>query len=933
MAPAHCIRILLVDDHSVVRMGLAAVLSLDEGLTVVAEAEGHEKDEALHGFIASSEFYDQVFSRIVSGQSWNIALFKGDVTQDICSWISSTFELDEEQSAKLSRAFSWPTALSSIFSNRKLAARIAPYRILEHLGEYQLGLENIESKIDEEVELISESEFFDKETYCTRYCLNFKSDKDAARHYLLIGFKRGYKPNLNFNTSYYLATHSDVRESGKNPLVHYLLYGGSEKRATRMGRSFEAESPLAPPKSEWTKLVNRGAALRHSERAEVDSPDSVDIIIPVYRGINDTLACIYSVLTAENLTPYRLLVIDDKSPDPELSRSLDHLAHLGLITLIKNDQNLGFVGTVNRGMRLSQKRDVILLNSDTEVFGNWIDRLRDHATASDRIATVTPLSNNATIFSYPFYARSNSQRLELPFPEIDQIASNVNRGLSCTVPTGVGFCFYIRRAALDDIGIFNETLFGKGYGEENDFCMRAIAHAWDNLAAFDVFVRHTGEVSFGNDAQQGQHNGYQRLIKAHPRYDALIGKFIERDPFACARTRIDIARFAAMSGGSGVLMIEHGWGGGIEHHVGDLTKLLDHDGIQSLVCTPSADRTEGALRHLLNDDFPNLPKLVWADLEETANTLKSLNLARVHIHSVVGLEDQTVTSMMQAIAAAGLEYDFTVHDYAPVCPRITMIDWSGGYCSSPSAEFCRTCIARVGTPFGQVDIDEWRTRYKLLLNGARKIIVPDDDVVQRLLDYVDILPDVIIRPHPIPEHPTPHPPRQISKGIRKIGIIGAISEAKGSRILRMMCADAIERKLPIEFVLYGFTDSPERDIFPNLTVTGIYRDADFGELVTATPCDMALYLSVWPETFSYTLDHAFNNAIYPVAFDIGAIARRIRETGFGEIIPLDYMYDVALLNNVLIAMKIPTAPKRIVERRRAWSSARAYYDTDSHAVA
>ena len=43
MAVSRCIRILLVDDHSVVRMGLAAVLSLNDDLTIVAEAEDGEQ--------------------------------------------------------------------------------------------------------------------------------------------------------------------------------------------------------------------------------------------------------------------------------------------------------------------------------------------------------------------------------------------------------------------------------------------------------------------------------------------------------------------------------------------------------------------------------------------------------------------------------------------------------------------------------------------------------------------------------------------------------------------------------------------------------------------------------------------------------------------------------------------------------------------------
>ena len=897
-----------------------------ESQSVIAEAKGNEKYRSLQGFLASSEFHDKVFIPIMRGSSWDASLFTTEVTSELCSWISSMFELDDVKTAYISTALSWPAVVSSLFSNEELTARTVPSRIIEHLGEFQARLAAMDGKINDDADLIADSDFFDTESYSKKYRVTLVNKRDAARHYLLIGSKRGYKPSLKFNPSFYLAANADVRRTRFDPLVHYIRYGRAENRLPRMSRSLEAASPLAPPETEWLRLAENGKVFKVSEQSEVDGDDSVDIIIPVYRGADDTLACIYSVLKSENRTPYRLLVIDDHSPEPELSRSLHGLAELGLITLLRNENNLGFVGTVNRGMMLSQYRDVILLNSDTEVYGNWIDRLRKQAFSEDRVATVTPLSNNATIFSYPHHTKPNTQTLEVPFSEIDNIAAEVNRGLNCIVPTGVGFCFYIRRAAINELGLFDEALFGKGYGEENDFCMRGIEHAWTNIAAFDVFVRHTGEVSFAANAEEGKRGGYLRLISTHPRYDSIIGRFAQRDPFVSARRNVDVARFAGISDGRGVLMIEHGWGGGIERHIADLAEMLEEEGIPSLVCTPSANRNEGTLRALLSDDFPNLPGLVWSNLKDCESVLRSLNLARVHIHSAIGLADQTVLAMMRAIKAAGLEYDFTIHDYAPICPRINMIDWSGGYCSSPSARYCRECISRMGTPFGDIDIDEWRARYKLLVNGARKIIVPNEDVAERLAAYLSVETDIIIRPHPAPKRVLGSLARPISGDMRRIGIIGAIGESKGSRILRLMCVDAFQRKLPIEFVLYGYTDSPERDIFPNLTTVGRYLDSDFRRIYSANPCDLAVYLSVWPETFSYTLDHAFNYGIYPVAFDLGAIARRIRDTGFGVTVPLDYMYDVSQLNDFLLNVVIPPTEKEIVETGRLWSSAAKYYD-------
>ncbi|MCB1922034.1 MAG: glycosyltransferase family 2 protein, partial [Candidatus Competibacteraceae bacterium] len=198
-------------------------------------------------------------------------------------------------------------------------------------------------------------------------------------------------------------------------------------------------------------------------------------------------------------TPWRLVVIDDASPEPEVSAWLQEVAATdSRIELLRNEQNLGFVGTVNRGMALAAERDVLLLNSDTEVANDWLDRIRAAAYGDQKVASVTPFSNNATICSYPRFCQDNDLPEGWPVAELDALFAKVNPGQVVDVPTGVGFCMYIRRAALNDVGLFDVEHFGKGYGEENDFCIRAHKAGWRNLHLLDTFVLHSGGVSFGD---------------------------------------------------------------------------------------------------------------------------------------------------------------------------------------------------------------------------------------------------------------------------------------------------------------------------------------------------------------------------------------------------------------------------------------------------
>ena len=153
-------------------------------------------------------------------------------------------------------------------------------------------------------------------------------------------------------------------------------------------------------------------------------------------------------------------------------------------------------------MTLHPKRDVLLLNSDTEVHGNWLDRLRAAALRFNRNATVTPLSNNAEICSYPYLGENNRQQLEVDDETLDRLASIANDQIELEIPTGVGFCMYVRRTCLDMIGLFDVEKFGHGYGEENDLCRRAVAAGWRNILASDVFVRHYGGISFGESKNE-----------------------------------------------------------------------------------------------------------------------------------------------------------------------------------------------------------------------------------------------------------------------------------------------------------------------------------------------------------------------------------------------------------------------------------------------
>jgi len=268
----------------------------------------------------------------------------------------------------------------------------------------------------------------------------------------------------------------------------------------------------------------------------------VDVVVPVYRNLEVTRRCIESVLDNLSESLANLIVIDDASPDADVVSYCDELAQQGKVKLLRNEQNLGFVASVNLGMKLNPDNDVLLLNSDTEVSGDWLERMRTCAYMDDTTATVTPFSNNATLSSYPLFMKPNELPEGWDLKTLDQLFADINQGQRQQIPTAVGFCMYIRRDCMDKVGYFDEETFGRGYGEESDFSMRVNDIGLKNILCADVFVYHQGGVSFNAETTARITAAEDMMTIKHPGYTALVALFITEDPLRQYRDRVDIAR-------------------------------------------------------------------------------------------------------------------------------------------------------------------------------------------------------------------------------------------------------------------------------------------------------------------------------------------------------------------------------------------------------
>jgi GT2 family glycosyltransferase len=272
-------------------------------------------------------------------------------------------------------------------------------------------------------------------------------------------------------------------------------------------------------------------------------PHMVDVIIPVFNRLEVVKKCLDSVISTAPLNHFEIIVIDDASTDIQLQEYLKAAAaRYRLITLFRNESNLGFTRTVNFGMSLHPDRDLLLLNSDTIVHGTWLERMRTAAYSDRRIATVNPLTNASHISGYPNRTSNDGVVLEVTDDVLDDLASAENAGMCADVHTTVGFCMFIKRECIRSVGLFDAHHFPVGYGEESDFCYRARKLCWRHVVVGNVFVRHLENQSFGERKKQLVTAMATKFVTLHPDCSYYDAAFRERDPLRHLRSGLDLAR-------------------------------------------------------------------------------------------------------------------------------------------------------------------------------------------------------------------------------------------------------------------------------------------------------------------------------------------------------------------------------------------------------
>lgn len=483
--------------------------------------------------------------------------------------------------------------------------------------------------------------------------------------------------------------------------------------------------------------------------------NGIDIIIPIYNAYDDLKLCIESIQKHTDLSLDRIILINDCSSDNRIQPYINKLEkHKGFIVM-HNTKNLGFSGSVNKGIAYSQ-RDVCLLNSDTIVTAGWIDKIVHCAYSDNSIGTVTPLSNSATICSIPVYNQDNS------IPDgftVDQYAEVIERCSLHRYPeitTAVGFCMFIKREVIERVGFFDEETYKRGYGEENDFCFLASELGYIHVMCDDTFIYHKGTVSFLSEEKKKLiSNNIQILKKRYPELWRANEIFCATDNNWMIRKNIELYTKADPNK-KNILYILHSDFhhdspdniGGTQLHVRDLVK-----GFKKMYNTYVLARDREYIRLTLYTEHGYIetkfnigsPKhyAVFHDrqMEELfKNIISAFHIELIHIHHTLGLS----LDIYHIAKECNVALTTTLHDFYHICPNIKLLDEKNKVCiGKENSEKCSLCLLKKHniTLKHTNYIQEWRSKFAQVLSYCDEIYTPSNAALDITSYYYPSLKD------------------------------------------------------------------------------------------------------------------------------------------------------------------------------------------------
>lgn len=589
--------------------------------------------------------------------------------------------------------------------------------------------------------------------------------------------------------------------------------------------------------------------------AQLQQP-SIAVILPVYKDIEVTRECIRRCLPNIIDQSGTLILVNDASPEADMGAMLGEWAsdYPQTVTVITNSENKGFVASANIGLTEATGHDIVLLNSDVFTPQKWLQVLRREAARDERIGTVTPLSNNSTITSLPNNNGSCSQLLS---QDVEDINSTFDGDLPLVkAPTGIGFCMLITARCLESVGMLDVDSFSRGYGEESDFCQRAIKAGFLNALTPNLYCHHIGGVSFGESSQARLAQAYNKIAELHPNYHADVTTWVQQDPLSSARL-VRTLQILKQRRLPFVLHLIHSIGGGPLRYLSSLITETEVNAVHIVL----NGRTQKDDDLKLTVSVAGLGVRQEHQIKSDQDALRlvcSLGIDCIHIHHLAG----TPKIIVDWVQDNGIPYIITYHDYYLINANPFLADAGGEYdgiYASPSHSLYRNVS---GHPFSY---QNWTAESQELIRSSKCNIFPSHTAYKHYSEAFEELPNARIIPHDNIAAPSSDPNFSIVS-------LGALGLEKGAEFLEKVAeAASRNRRNRLSFKIIGFA---YREL-QHVEQTGPYEDCNLQSLIRAHDPACIFFGNRCPETYSYTLSEAIESGLPIIAPMLGVFEERL----------------------------------------------------------
>lgn len=639
--------------------------------------------------------------------------------------------------------------------------------------------------------------------------------------------------------------------------------------------------------------------------------ENVSIIVPVYNAASDLKICIERLVkyTNDNID---IILIDDASPDPEIQLILNEAKSYENIRIFENKINLGFTRTINRGIELAGENDVVFLNSDARVTPKWLEGLKAALATDPKIATVTPMSDRAGAFSAPDIGNENVLPEGVTEEEYAIAFRRRSVGIYPKVPTGNGFCLYVRRKCINEIGPLDAEAFPRGYGEENDFCMRALRSGWSNVIDDRTYVFHDRSKSFGEAKTELMKAGLAVVNERYPEYKLAIRVFSACGKIALARYHARLAMQDCLNNHKSawiprILFVIATQTGGTPQTNRDLMEALSDvfegwilrcdSEILELSRMDYTGKTQLVRSHRLQEPVDALTHNSYEYDKVVSNWLQELDFNLVHIRHL-GWHSLSLPRLSKNL---GIKVVYSFHDFYSLSPSFKLIDDTGVF--QGNTFFEKGSVYReslwpkdaLPTPHGSW-LTFWRERFQAALEYCDALVTTADSARKLIMDAMPQLPAnrFVVIPHGR-DFPEFHRIRQKTKPGERIRILvpGHINAMKGLEVIRALIEHDKAEKLEFHVLGRLIGEAPKKGI----VTLGAYERHEFAKKAATVRPHLGIMFSVWDETYCHTLTELWSVGLPAAVLNFPNVADRVRCTGAGWVLDhhnIDKLYEEIL---------------------------------------